>query len=179
MVGYFQPVELKGPDGTSIAMAEEGTFGEPQTSPVRVGLLIGAVYRLRIMNIPLREGQEVFPTVEIIDRLYTPRGQERRFPILVEITMDDIRQALDGKFVTKVVYLEDPELALPIAQVDQEESWFEARPGEDPLAAADQLGRPMAIVRMGARLPDLSRGVDMTFLCGCPPLIKYAPKRQP
>jgi len=176
VVGYFQPVELKGPPGTLIALAEEGSFGEPQPSPVRVGLLLGQVYRIRVMNIPLNEGLEVFPTVEVIDRLYTPRGQESRFPILIQFSLEDLRHALSGKFVTRVTYLEDPELALPVAQPAGEQGWFEARPGEDPLALADQLGRPVAIARMGARLPDSSQGLDMNFLFGCPPLVKYPHK---
>jgi hypothetical protein len=177
--GYFQPVEIKGPAGTWISMAEGGTFGEAQASPVRAGLLIGQVYRIRVTNIPLHEGLEVFPTVEVVDRLYTPRGQESRFPILIELTEEDLRLALDGKFVTRVIYLEDPELALPVAQVDHEQGWFEARPGEDPLAVADQLGRPVAILRLGARLPDLNQGFDPTFLFGCPPLVKYPPQMNP
>lgn len=174
--GYFQPVELKGPPGSMIAMVEGGTFGQPQASPVRVGLLIGQVYRLRVTNIPLREGQEVFPTVEIVDRLYTPRGQESRFPILMELTLEDLQFALDGKFVTRVIYLEDPELALPVAQVDKEQGYFEARPGEDPLALADQLGRPVAILRLGGRQPDMNQGFDMAFLFGSPPLVKFPPQ---
>ena len=176
MAGYFQPVEIQAPQGTQIALAETGTFGEPQVSPARAGLLIGQVYRLRVTNIPLAEGLEVFPTVEIVDRLYTPRGQESRFPIQIAITPEDIRLALEGKFVTRVVYLEDPEMALPVAQAGNEQGWFEARPGEDPVAVADQLGRPVAILRLGGRLPDLRQGLDMTFLCGCPPYLRMTPR---
>lgn len=174
--GYFQPVEIHAPEGTQISLAEAGTFGEPQVSPARAGLLIGPVYRLRVTNIPLAEGLEVFPTIEVVDRLYTPRGQESRFPIQIEITEEDLRLALEGKFVTRVVYLEDPAMALPVAQAGNEQGWFEARPGENPLAVADQLGRPVAIVRLGARLPDLRQGFDMTFLYGCPPFLRLAPR---
>ena len=37
--GFFQPVEIKAPDGVLISLAEEGRFGEPQKAPIRVGLL--------------------------------------------------------------------------------------------------------------------------------------------
>ena len=40
----------------------------------KAGLLIGSVYRLRVTSIPLAEGLEVFPTIEVIDRLYAPLG---------------------------------------------------------------------------------------------------------
>jgi hypothetical protein len=175
VVGFFQPVELRAPGGTSIALAEEGGFAQIQEAPVKAGLLIGQVYRLRVTGIPLRPGMEVFPTIEVIDRLYAPRGQEQRFPIIVELTEEDLSLALDGKFVTRVIYLEDPRSALPVAEDPTRQSWFEAGPKHDPLAVADQLGRPMAILRMGARLPDYATGPDMSFLFGCPPLERYGP----
>ncbi len=174
--GFFQPVEIKAPDGVAIAMAEEGRFGEPQKAPIHLGLLIGQVYRMRLMNVPLQPGVEVFPTIEIVDRIYAPRGQELRFPITVEIDRDDLNQALSGKFVTRIVYLEDPERALPIQDTGKEQGWFDVPPGTDPLVVADGLGRPVAILRMGARVPERTDAIDMAFLYGCPPLVKYAPR---
>lgn len=175
VVGFFQPVELRAPSGTSISLAEEGGFTQLQPAPLKAGLLIGQVYRLRVTGIPLRPGMEVFPTVEVIDRLYAPRGQERRFPIVVELSEEDLSLALAGKFVTRVIYLEDPHTALPVPEDPSRQSWFEAGPGHDPLAVADELGRPMAILRMGARFPDQAMGPDMSFLFGCPPLERYEP----
>ena len=173
--GYFQPVEVRAPSGVSISLAEDGGFGEANAVPLKVGLLIGQVYRLRVMGIPLHPGREVFPTIEVIDRLYAPRGQERRFPIVIQLTEDDLRLAMDGKFVTRVIYLEDPRSALPVSEGPDGQTWFEAPRGADPLAVADQLGRPMAILRMGARLPDYTTGPDAGFLFGCPPVQKYEP----
>lgn len=171
--GYFQPVEIKTPAGSLISVAEGGAFLEPQRPPVRLGLLIGQVYRICVLNIPFHAGQEVFPTIEMIDRVYPPAGQEARFPVRIELTLDDLKLALDGKFVTKVVYLEDPKRAIPAPSAGKEQSWFEVPSGRDPLAVAGALGRPMAIVRLGGRVPDLSRGLDPQFLFGCPPLVKF------
>ena len=92
---------------------------------------------------------EVFPTIEVIDRLYAPPGQECRFAIPVESTEDDLKLAVDGKFVTRVIYLEDPRNALPARDRSAKaQNWFEVAPGQDPLAVADGLGRPVAILRM-------------------------------
>jgi hypothetical protein len=74
-----------------------------------------------------------------------------------------------------VIYLEDPRSALPVSEDPDRQTWFEAPRGADPLAVADQLGRPMAILRMGARLPDYAAGPDLGFLFGCPPLVRYEP----
>jgi len=169
--GYFQPVEIKAPKGALISLAAEGRFDEAQSNSRHVGLLIGGVYRLRVMNIALAEGAEVFPTIEIIDRLYPPQGQERRFAIPIEITAADLKLALDGKFVTRVIFLEDPQCALPARENPQEQNWFETAPGQDPLAVADGLGRPVAILRLGGRLPSQNEVEDASFYYGCPPYV--------
>jgi hypothetical protein len=137
-------------------------------------MLIGQVYRVRVMKIPRHLGMEVFPTIEVVDRLYTPAGQEQRFAIPVELTQEDLEMALAGKFVTRVIYLEDPRNALPVGQDPKAANWFDIGPRRDPLAVADALGRPVAILRMGGRLPDSERGPDMSYLFGCPPFLQYA-----
>ncbi len=175
--GFFQPVEIKAPKGVLISLASEGRFDEPQPAPIRAGMLIGQVYRFKVMNIRLHSGMEVFPTIEVIDRLYSPADQKQRFAIPIELTETDLVHALQGKLVTRVIYLEDPQNAFPVAEHrdPREQEWFEVGPGRDPLAVADLLGRPVAILRMGARLPD-SAGPDVQFLFGCPPLVKYPPR---
>ncbi len=176
--GFFQPVEIKAPSGVLISLAEEGQFGRPENAPVLAGMLIGQVYRIRVMNIPLNPGLEVFPTIEVIDRVYAPPGQHERFPIVIDLNPGDLQLALEGKFVTRVIYLEDPRSALPVPEDPQGQGWFEVGPGRDPLAIADALGRPVAILRIGARLPETERGPDMTFLFGCPPLVRYSPRQE-
>ncbi|HUY33098.1 MAG TPA: hypothetical protein VMV69_09975 [Pirellulales bacterium] len=174
--GYFQPVEIRAPKGARISLAVNGDFGEPQAGPVQVGLLIAPVYRLRVSNISQYEGLEVYPTIEVIDRLYPPDGERRRFPIPIELTEEDLQLALDGKFVTRVVYLEDPNLALPVAERPDDQDWFDVGPGVNPLEEADHWGRPMAIVRMGGRVPDLEEGPDDGFLHGSPPFTRFRPR---
>ncbi len=158
-----------------ISLAEDGAFAKPEPVPVTVRVLIGAVYRLRVIKIPLYPGLEVFPTVEVIDRLYTPLAEQRRFPIIIELTAEDLRLALEGKFVTRVIYLEDPQTALPVGEEVGGDGWFDVGPRVDPLAVADQLGRPVAILRMGGRLPE-TRGPTVDFLFGCPPVQRYPPE---
>lgn len=173
--GYFQPVEIKVPQGSMVSLAVENYFDQSRSNSRKAGMLIGAVYRLRVTNIRLAEGAEVFPTIEVIDRLYAPVGQERRFAIPIDITEDDLKLAIAGKFVTRVIYLEDSRNALPARDNPQAQNWFETAPGQDPLAVADGLGRPVAILRLGARLPD--QGADPTFFYGSPPFVDYPAER--
>ena len=167
--GYYQPVECSVPDGATFSIASNGAFTEPVSGRMRVGLLIGAVYRLKITNIRFYAGRELFPTIELIQRLYPPEGQAERFPVPIQFTQEEIELALAGNYLTRVIYLEDPANPLPYQQAKGQQHVYEVRPHEDPLRVADQLGRPMAIVRMGSRLP-LSSTPDSRFMFGRPPV---------
>lgn len=176
--GYFQPVQIRAPEGARIALAVEGSFGQSQENESLAGLLIGPVYRLQVTGIPNHPGLEIFPTVEIIDRLYPPRCLRLRYPIPIELTADELELAARGAFVTRVIYVEDPSLALPVQQKRKDtQPWMEAARGEDPLIVADRLGRPIAILRIGGRVPTAD-GANCD--CGCsPPLIMYDPSDVP
>jgi hypothetical protein len=166
--GYIQPVEIRAPHGAAISLAAESTFDPGERSVRLVGLLVAPVYRLKITGIRNREGQELFPTLEIVDRTYPPCGQELRHPIPVEITSEDLELALEGKFVTRVVYIEDPKQALPHRSDGKEQMEFDVARHENPVEVADRLGRPVAILRIGGRVPG-PEGPDAEFMFNSPP----------
>ena len=58
-----------------------------------------------------------------------------------------------GRLVTKVIYLEDPEQAIPIKLPKDQIPSVTLNPTERPLKVAQALGRVMAIVRIGGRRP--------------------------
>jgi hypothetical protein len=167
MRGYFQPIRFNLPEGTSLALAENGTFVPPQKAPMQVGLLVGHVYRFQITEIPYNSGLELYPTIEIINRLYPPPGKENEFPVEVEITLEDMELALSGRLVTRVIYLEDPLSALPTQGEEHIILSRELEPTQNPLIAAKQYGRPMAILRMGNRQPTPEE-IGPDFLFGSP-----------
>jgi len=152
--GYFQPVRIRVPQGARIALASEGGYSAAPSNDVLVGMQVGPVYRLRVSGIPNNENVEIFPSVELVDRLYPPPGLSRRFPIPIELTEDELDLAARGAFVTRVIYVEDPQHTLPVSRrAGEEQPWMEAPPGEDPLVTADRNGRPVAILRIGSRVP--------------------------
>jgi hypothetical protein len=174
--GYFQPVRIRAPQGARIALARDDGFDDAGLSEALVGLLIGPVYRLHVTDIPNNPGVEIFPTIEVIDRLYPPPGLALRYPIPVELTREELELAARGAFVTRIIYVEDPQQALPVAQrPDGEQPWIEAPPGADPLVAADERGRAVAILRLGGRVPT---GATMQADCGTPaaPFVIHDPK---
>jgi hypothetical protein len=172
--GYFQPVEVTAPAGTLVSVVADGTFAEPKPARLLAGMLIGQVYRLKVANLLGHEGQEVFPTIEVIDRLYPPPGQATRFPIPIELTAEELMFALDGRYVLRVIYLEDVATAPPIRDEKGEQRFIEIAPGRDAMQAADRLGRPMAILRMGSRVP-LPAEDQSQFLYQQPPVIVFDP----
>ncbi len=179
LAGYYQPIEVRAPRGVDVSVAVENQFTQPQRAPLKAALLIGSVYRLRVTGIPHREGEEVYPTIELINRLYPPCGEELRFPIPIELTQEDLEAAMDGKFVTRIIYLENPRAAYPHVEDPNMQITLEASPKEDPLVMADHLGRPMAIVRIGGRVPLNGEMPDEKFMYSSPPLIRFAPANVP
>lgn len=158
---YFQPVEITAPAGAGISLVEEGRFTEAHETRALVGMLIGQVYQLKVTNIPLNEGVELFPTIELIDRLCPPPGQELRFPIPIQLTLEELDLAASGRYVTRVIYLEDPRTALGAQEDPERQRYYEVENTLDPLEVADRIGRPMAILRIGSRIPteaDLAEG---------------------
>jgi hypothetical protein len=77
--------------------------------------------------------------------------------IPVQMTPEDFDQVLSGNFVTKVIYLPDPEFQeLAVAGVETLVS-TRLDPGVDPIVEADRRGAILAVVRMGnkdLRLPN-------------------------
>jgi hypothetical protein len=165
--GHYQAIEVRAPQGGAIALAADGRFVEP-ASPVRAAVLLGEVYRLRVTGIPQHEGEELYPTIEVIDRTYPPPGREAQFPIVVELSQRDMELALSGRYVTRVIYLENPTAALANRNDPKAQEWFDVGK-RDPLHVAEALGRPLAILRMGARVPQDAGNPGMSFLLGCPP----------
>jgi hypothetical protein len=177
--GYFQPVRIRAPQGARVALASEAGYSSAnprtaQSNEALVGMQIGFVYRLRVAKVPNNEGVDIYPTIELIDRLYPPPGLALRFPIPIELTQDELELAAGGAFVTRVIYVEDPLHALPVSRhAGDEQPWMNAAAGEDPLVAADRNGRPVAILRIGSRAQDAQTGAGSVM--GASPMVVFDP----
>lgn len=177
--GYFQPVEIRGPAGMKFALVSEGMFTENYPQPLRAALLVGNVYRFRCVGILGEPEAEIFPSLEIIDRTYPPAEREHRHPIIVELDDIDIEAALRGDMVIRVIYLEDSSIAEPVSYAEGPQRVFEVGLRDDALNTADVYGRPLAILRIGSRVPDAVEGPEAYhFHFGSPPWmpIKAVPK---
>ncbi len=167
--GYFQPIEVRAPQGTQLAFVANGQFGPSLLAPTKAGMLIGAVYRMKITNIPGLEGVEVFPSIEVINRIYPPRGLEAKFAIPIQLSLREIKMAVQGFYVTRVIYLEDPTNPIPVDEPIGRQRTLDISYTEDPLHVADKLGRPVAILRIGSRYPQLNAQTNR-FMFSSPPI---------
>lgn len=154
LAGVLQPVQVVLPSkGTVTAYS-----GGPETAvnlgaPAQFNVGIGFVYRLKIAGMPEFPGIELYPTIEMIDRLHPPPGRAQEFPIPIRFTADEIETALAGRLVTKVVYLEQPQFAVTGDLTQAMLNRF-LPPDRNLLIEADRAGRPMILVRLGSRIPD-------------------------
>lgn len=121
----------------------------PLVVPGRQNFPQNGIYRMKLTNIAGKEGVELYPTIEIGPT--TPRTEAflAHNAIPVQFTEEDFDQVLAGNFVTKVIYLPDPEFQeLALAGVETLVS-TRLDPGVDPITEADRRGSIMAVVRLG------------------------------
>ena len=152
-VGRVQPVKLLLPEKT-IVSTWQGSWVDCEYADPTVATSIGPVYQVRIKGEFRTRNFDLFPSLEIVSCLNPPAELQLRFPVLVAISEDDIEQALAGRLVTKVIYVENPETALPYRQLcNGHQAFFDVTDLEDPIKTASRLGRPIAILRLGTRQP--------------------------
>jgi hypothetical protein len=126
-----------------------GFDSSPLVAPGRYDFPQGAIYRLKLTDIPGREGIELYPSLEVAP--VTPRTAAylAHNAIPFQITEEDLDQVTTGNFVTKVVYLPDPDYQeLAVAGVETLVS-TRLDPGCDPVVEADRRGSILAIIRIG------------------------------
>ena len=145
-------VAFVSPDGMSVAwdVSSPGAFdSSPLIVPGRYNFPQGAIYRLKLSNVPGRPGVELYPSLEVGPP--TPRTEAylAHNAIPVQLIEEDFDQVLSGNFVTKVIYLPDAEFQeLALAGVETLVS-TRLDPGVDPVVEADRRGAILAIVRIG------------------------------
>jgi len=150
--GASSQIYFVGPEGLTVQwdVTAPGRFDSDQlVAPARYNFPQGAMYRLKLANIPGRPGVELYPTLELGFAMPRTEAFLAHNAIPVEFTEEDFDQVLSGNFVTKVIYLPDPEFQeLALAGVGTLVS-TRLDPGVDPIVEADRRGAIMAIVRIG------------------------------
>ncbi len=143
-------VRFVGPDGMHIGWHAGPGYAENQLfAPSRYNFPQGATFRLKLTNIPGREGLVLYPTLQMYPAHPTTDAYLSHNSVPLEITDEDLDQVESNNFVTKVIYLPDPRYQeLAIAGVETLVS-TKLDPGVDPVAEAERRGTIMLVIRVG------------------------------
>jgi hypothetical protein len=161
MMGPASQISFLEPAGMQVRwdVAMPGGFdSDPLIAPGRYDFTQGAIYRLKLTDIPGYEGTELYPTIEVGPETARTAAYLAHNAVPFVLTDEDFTQVLRGNFVTKVVYLPDAEYQeLAVAGVETLVS-TRLDPGVDPVVEADRRGSILAIIRIGNKDLQTSSG---------------------
>jgi uncharacterized repeat protein (TIGR01451 family) len=149
-------IRVAGPPGMGLHFVPRG---RPRNfpSPATIGVRPGYIYQFAITDLPRRQDlpdapQTLFPTIEVRGALATCSSlNAATHPAPLVFTPDDIAQAQAGAMVTKIVVLENPDHAVAEATTLDHPLEFDVPVTQNAFEEARLRGRPLAIVRLGAR----------------------------
>ncbi|QEL13971.1 isopeptide-forming domain-containing fimbrial protein [Limnoglobus roseus] len=149
------------PTGVRI-VAAPGTGGAKIfTASTTFGLRPGYVYRFELTGLTNRPNESLYPEIEVRGSLAPRPGMNYMdYPAAINFSEIDLAKAALGSLITKVIYLEDPEKAVPVKTTADRPLEQFADTEDDAIHAAAENGRPVLIVRLGNRVPteaDLNR----------------------
>ncbi|MDB5387474.1 MAG: hypothetical protein JWM11_3120 [Planctomycetaceae bacterium] len=158
--GQTTQIRFVGPESMQVGWEDKPHhYAEEQlTAPGRYNFNQGFIYRLKLTAIPGREGPPLYPTLQVYPVHPATEAYLSHNSVPILLNDEDFQQVDGNNFVTKVIYLPDPqhqELAIPGAEVLVS---TRLEPGIDPIAEADRRGTIMAVLRVGNM--DLETGLE-------------------
>ncbi len=153
-------VRFVGPDGMHIGWQIPNGYAENQlVAPGSYNFVQGAMYRLKLTNVPGREDLALYPTLQVYPSQPATEAYLTHVKVPVQITNEDLDQIESNNFVTKVIYLPDAKFQeLAIANVETLVS-TRLDPGIDPVQEADKRGTIMAVLRIGNKDEEMPASV--------------------
>jgi uncharacterized repeat protein (TIGR01451 family) len=157
-------VRLSGPPGMKVTIYRGGPVGEMLNTPCVVGFRPGYRYRIELGDLPAQlrptaasvpPGVQaapltVIPSLDVIGSLRPlPSVHPWSQPASIVFTEDDFNTVRAGSVVTKVVVLERPETAVPVATTCDTPFELTVPPNLDPMQEAQKHGRPLLVLHMG------------------------------
>ena len=156
-----QVISLQGPEGVLKTLLGPEPFPGlgVKTSPqghLIAGMKVGSTSIVQFTSPQGRIGKNIFASIEVYGHLHRPSDIDPlKYPIRVTLSDQDIELILDqGRMITRVIYLEDPKMAIPYQVSPDRLPTTELGVAEDPFRVARALGRIMAVVRFGTREPN-------------------------
>jgi uncharacterized repeat protein (TIGR01451 family) len=144
------------PAGIRVTAFPGSELARMYSGPLVVGFRPGYGFRFELTNLPYQPGKSLFPEI-VVQGVLVPRPGMRvvDYPLPLYFSPSDIDRVLKGGMITKVIYLEDPENALPAATLPDFPIETLDTSVKEAIKNANANGRLMAIVRLGDRRPPL------------------------
>lgn len=157
------------PPGVRVAVHPGSKLARINDTPAVFGFRPGYVYRLELSNLPYHPDRVLYPEIEVHGVLVPRPGMKYMdWPAPIVFNARDIERALAGALITKAVYLEDPEKAIPAEFSPNTPYEVSVGSEEEAIKAAIANGRLVAIVRLGSKLPSpdwlAATAIDGTIL---------------
>lgn len=142
------------PEGTAVTVLPGSPEAKTFKSAVTVGFRPGYAYKLAVTGIVNRPGETLYPTLEVRGSIVPrPTTKYMDYAAPIFFTKADLERAATGVLVTKVIYLEDPKKAEPVASKPDQPLEFTTDTEEEAFRQARDNGRLVAILRIGDRKP--------------------------
>src|SRR5262249_8030024 len=119
-------------------------------SPATYNFAQGAIYRLKLSDIPDYPGVDLYPSLEVVPSGHRALTFLAHSSVPVSFSPDDFRMVASGNYVVKVIYLPDPQFQdIAVGGGLGELISTQLEPGVDPIAEACKRGSILLIVRLG------------------------------
>jgi uncharacterized repeat protein (TIGR01451 family) len=146
-------VRFAGPQGAKLIVYRGFDQGKKLDLPVTLGFRPGYAYRLAISDVPGFPQQVFSPTLEVRGTLVlSPKARNADFPAHIQFTEDELQRISLGAFVKKVIALERPDQALPVATKPDEPLEISVQSSRDPYIEAAERGQPLVVFQLGQRV---------------------------
>ena len=145
-------IRFAGPKESKITIYRGSGPAQTLELPCTVGFRPGYSYRLAIFDVPKFPRQLFFPSLEVRGTLaLVPKFRNVDFPAQINFTDEEFSKVVLGSFVKKVVVLERPDHAYPVATRPDSPLEIPVASSRDPVLEGSQRGQPLVVMQMGHR----------------------------
>ncbi len=150
--GPLMYIRFAGPKGAKITVYRGFDKGQTLELPITLGFRPGYAYRLTVFDIPSFPRQVFAPSLEVRGTLaLQSKLRNADFPAQINFTDDEFARVMLNTYVKKVITLERPDVAIPIASKADEPLEVPVSASRDPVVEAAQRGQPLVVMQLGPR----------------------------
>jgi uncharacterized repeat protein (TIGR01451 family) len=152
--GHMPPllyVKLIGPKGMQLTFFGAAAQGQTFLAPCTIGVRPGYCVRMAISGVPDYPNTAFFATLEVRGSLFLGNNRNADYPAALVFRSEDFARVRADANLKKVIVLERPDNAIPVATSPDEPFEILLPTSRDLLWAASERGQPLLVMHMGGR----------------------------